>query len=226
MAHNRWDEIEAVIAEHKSQLKDVDNHHELKKFAEDNGWMNKNDFGKFKHLLKKIGVDYNELREQTFADDDARRAEQLDNLPATAATIHLWSAAIDDDETGSFALVDASREVVWYGSFFDNDRHYQPGDLVSAEQSVAHKAVWVAHKALEAAGENAGQLEIVTTCPHLDTDALAADGARSGVKVTITVDDDDDRAVRMAETPGFQSWKDADLAGLITAGTDDEEEDE
>lgn len=215
MATTRWDEIDGIIAEHKDHLKAAETHHVLKDFADEHGLMNKSDFGKFKHLLKKIGINYNDLRDKTFAADDARRAEELDNLGDDAAHLTLWSAAIDHDDEGAFAIVDDTHEAVWYGKFFDDDRHYTAGDLVSAEQSVAHKTVWIASKALAAAGEDTGRLTLVTTCPHLDTDALAADGARLGVAVDVEVNDNDERAVTMAETPGFKSWKDTDLSTLV-----------
>lgn len=213
---NRWDEINAVILDHKTELKTASDYTVLKTFAETHGFAgSKGDFAKYKHLLKKIGVNYDELRAQTFAARDSERAQALENL-VNPATVELWVAALVDEDQGSFAIVDADHDTRWYGQIFADDRIYKAGDLISAEQSAAEKAIWLASKALEAAGENVGEVLLHTTCPHLEVDSLHAQGARLGVKVVIDIDDIDERAVTMAETPGFMSWKESDLSTLVT----------
>lgn len=220
MTTTRWDEIDALIAEHKKDLKAASTHEVLKDFATRHDLMNKGDFSKFKHLLKKIGVNYDELREVAFAAANEQRAHDLDKL-VDAPTVTLWAAAVIEEDKGAFAIVDGEGEARWYGAFFDDDRIWEPGDLVSAEQSVADKAVWLASKALAAKGCEIGELVLTTTCPELDTAALHAQGVRLGVKVTITVDDSDDRAVWMAQTPGYRSWKETDLSELVDVGEDE-----
>lgn len=212
----RWAEIESLIAEHKTTLAES-SHLELKAFAEDQGLMNKDDFPKFKHCLKKIGVFYDDLRAAAREEADRTLDEKVAALataPRTAPQVHLWSAAIEgEDGSGSYAVVAADHSAVWYGRFFDDDRIRVAGDLVSAEQSAAEKAVWIGVKALSTAGDG-GHLTITTTCPHLHLDPLRRAGARQGFVVDIIVDEDD-RAIRLAETPGFQRWQDTDLASLL-----------
>ncbi len=212
----RWAEIDSVIAEHKATLKAAKSHEALKDFATEQGWMNAADFPKYKRSLTRIGVFYDQLREQTFAEQQARKAEELAQLDDDAPRVILWTAACEaeDGSEASFALVNAEREAVWFGKFFDEDRVRVPGDLISAEQSAANKAVWLGAKALEAAGHEHGWVEIITTCPELDLAMLKADGVRNGVGVEVVVSDDE-RAVVMAEQPGFARWQDCDLAGLV-----------
>lgn len=211
----RWAEIDLVIAEHKAQLKAATTHEALKNFATEQGWMNKGDFGKFKTSLRKIGIKYDQLRAETFAKQDKQRADELAALDDDAPTIRLWTAAVEVKNDASFAVVDAHNNAVWYGNFFDDDRIRVVGDVISAEQSVADKAVWIAGKALEATGNTVARLTIVTTCPDLDTAQLVATGARFGLAVTVELDDSDVRAVEMAEAPGYQSWQEADLTELV-----------
>ncbi|WP_151550191.1 MULTISPECIES: hypothetical protein [Corynebacterium] len=217
----RWAEIDSIIAENKAELKAAKDHDELKSFASSQGWMNANDFPKFKHSLAKIGVFYEELRAAAFAARDAEKAETLAALGDDAPCVRLWVAAseAEDSSSASFAVVSDDHDAVWYGSFFDSDRVRVPGDLVSAEQSVAGKAVWLVGKALEAAGHELGRAEIVTTCPDLDVAALKTSGARFGVAVDIVVDDDE-RAIIMSETPGFSRWQDYDLTSLVEVEED------
>lgn len=212
----RWSEIDSIIAEHKHELKAAETHEELKNFAEEQGFMNQSDFGKFKFSLRKIAVNYDELRTATFAQRDKERAEELSDLDDDAPLIQLWVGAVEgDDDSAAFAICNDDDDAIWYGQFFDDDRIRQVGDLVSAEQSVADKAVWLASKAREAADVTAARLYLYTTCPQLDEAALAATGARFGIAVEVIVDEDE-RAIQMAEAPGYKRWQDNDLAELVS----------
>lgn len=212
----RWAEIDSLIAEHKAELKAAESHKQLNAFAEEHSLMTKQDFPKFKHCLLKIGVRYDQLREayreSLEADLEKKAAELAESTDG--ATVCLWSAASEGDDSGAFAVVDFDDVPVWYGRFFDNDRIRVKGDLVSAEQSAADKAVWIAHKALESAGQETGQVIITTTCPDLDIPALRISGARFNLGVDVIVDGDQ-RAVDMAEAPGYKKWQDNDLAALV-----------
>lgn len=218
----RWAEIETLVSGNKSSLT-ASTHLEIKSFAEEQGLMTKNDFPKFKHSLKKIGVFYDDLRSAAHEAAESQLDEAvaaLADAPRTGAHVTLWSAAVEgDDGSGAYAVVAADRSAVWYGRFFDDDRVRVAGDLVSAEQSAAEKAVWIGTKALSTAGEG-GWLTIVTTCPHLEIDVLQRAGARQGVAVDVDVDEDE-RAIRLAETPGFQRWQDTDLARLVEHDEED-----
>lgn len=186
------------------------------------------DMGKFISLLKLIGVDFIAM----IHDEATQRREQLagiaEGLHARAGClprVRLWSAAVESGEdeasTGAFAVVDATGAAVWYGSFHpDYERIRQAGDVVSAEQSAADKAVYVAYKARQAAGVDEVGLVVTTTCPELDVGALRIAGARLGVAVEVIVDDEDLVAVHAAEMPGWRGLKDVldeELAGLVEA---------
>lgn len=212
----RWGEIDAVISECKSVLKSASTHEELKDFAIEHGFFNKTDFPKFKVSLRRIGVDYGVLREETLAAENETRAEELSNLAADAPCIRLWVAAMEVNNEASFAIVDRDHNAVWYGSFFDGDRIREVGDLVSAEQSVADKAVFVASKALEAhGGATIGKVIITTTCPALSISELETSALRKNLALEVIVDDEDLRAVDLAEAPGFQRYQDTNLAALV-----------
>ncbi|MCM0169630.1 hypothetical protein L2137_07220 [Corynebacterium diphtheriae bv. mitis] len=215
----RWTEIDNLIAENKTELKGYSSHKDLNAFAEKHSLMTKEDFPKFKHCLLKIGVRYDALRaaaNEKFEASLEAKAKELDNI-TDVPVVCLWSAAVEDDGAAAFAVVDVDDTPVWYGRFFDDDRIRIAGDLVSAEQSAADKAVWLAHKALEAAGKTQGRVLITTTCPELDIAALRITGARFNIGVDVHVDDADMRAVDMAEAPGYKKWQDNDLAALVEA---------
>ncbi|MGV0358889.1 hypothetical protein [Corynebacterium mastitidis] len=217
---DRWAAIDTVVFDHRKSLRAMSDHRDLKKFAEEQGWNNGSDFAAFKRALVKIRVDYEQVREETqeqVAQENAQKAEQLAQLGEDVAQVWLWVAAVEDSDSGqgSFALVDAEDDPVWYGDFHEQDRVREVGDVVSAEQSVAHKAIWLAGKALEAAGASVGRLHLTTMCPFLDEEALSVAGAKSGLAVVLHVDPEDQRAVEMAEAPGFMSYKQRDLSELV-----------
>lgn len=219
---DRWNEIESVVAEHKDKLKAATAHTDLREFAVEQHWDNRGDFGKYKFILKKFGINYDELRSaagEQFREQMEDKQKQLQRDAEEFPRVRLWTAAVEDEASGdgSFAIVGEEGEAVWYGKFFDDDRVRQAGDLFSAEQSAAGKAVFLAEKAKEASGVDALALEIITTCPELNATALGITAAAKNIAVEITVDDSDNRAVEMAEMPGFRKWQDADLSDLVVA---------
>lgn len=183
----------------------------------------RNDMGKLSAKLKQIGVNYpalraveREERDAEVAEKAAELAECKDSLPV----VRLWSAAAesDDGSEASFALVDADGIGTWFGQFWNDDKIRKPGDLVSAEQSVAEKAIYTAFKARKAAEVDEVCLWLTTTCPDLDVPMLRSRGARNGIAVDVTVDDADNRAVAMAEATGYRSLKsvtDDEFAELV-----------
>lgn len=214
----RWAEIESLVQANKAELKAMTSHKDINTFAVQNALMTREDFPKLKHCLLKIGVRYDALRQQArqeWEDSLEKKAQEL-ATKTDGAVVCLWSAAAEgDDGDGSFAVVDVEDTPIWYGSFFSDDRIRVSGDLISAEQSAADKAVWVAHKAFEEADVSAGRVLITTTCPDLDIAALRLSGARFNLGVDVMVDDTDSRAIDMAEAPGYKRWQDNDLAALV-----------
>ncbi|WP_342016080.1 hypothetical protein [Corynebacterium bovis] len=186
------------------------------------------DMGKFISLLKLIGVDFVAMIHDEAAARRAKLALVASDLDARAGSlprVGLWSAAVESGEeeasTGAFAVVDATGAVVWYGGFHpDYERIRQAGDVVSAEQSAADKAVYVAYRARQAAGVDEVGLVVTTTCPELDVGALRMSGARLGVAVEVVVDEENLSAVHIADMPGWRGLKDVpdeELAGLVEA---------
>ncbi|MFE1513522.1 hypothetical protein CXF35_00635 [Corynebacterium bovis] len=232
----RFNEIEGLVTapENKARLQAAATAAEVRTIAGELGIDTSDgsrDMGKFIFKLKMIGVD---LPAMAKAEAAARRAEaaqagealacRADGLPV----VRLWSAAVESGEdaesTGAFAIVDAEGAAVWYGSFHPRfEKIRTPGDLVSAEQSAADKAVYAAYRARKAAGVDEVALWLTATCPDLDVASLRAAGGRLGVAVDVTVDDADLSAVEMAQMPGWRAIKDvsdAELARLVDTDRD------
>ena len=76
----RWAHIDEVLAEHKTELQAATTHTPLREFATAQGWDNRGDFGKFKHSLRKLGIDYNQLREDATAEQEDQLADKAEAL--------------------------------------------------------------------------------------------------------------------------------------------------
>lgn len=227
----RFEQIKAQITapENKARLQGATTTDQIREIAGSLGIDQQGrDMGKFISLLKLIGVDFLTMARDEAAARRAQLAGIADDLHARAGglpQVRLWSAAVESgagaESTGAFAVVDAAGAVVWYGSFHpDYERIRQAGDLVSAEQSAADKAVYVAYRARQAAGVEEVGLVVTTTCPELDVHSLRLSGARLGVAVEVVVDDENLVAVHAAEMPGWRGLKDVpgeELAGLVEA---------
>lgn len=212
----QWQQVKDLVAEHLGDLKQMD-HTGIKDFATENGVMTKSGFPKLKTVLKTKGINYEALREQAFEQREQKLAEKAETLGERAADgpeVFLASAAVENDGQASFAVVDAENQAVWYGKLFPGDHEWVPGDPIAAEQSAAAKAVWIAGKTLAHHGAEAGRLVLSVTHPELDTDSLVRAGVRHNLEVTISFDEDN-AAVDMAQTPGYQKWQEYDLAQLI-----------
>lgn len=216
--NDRFNEIDALITTpaNKERLVAAKSADELRALADELGvdtGRDSSDMGKFIHKLKVIGVDFVAMakadaaeRRAGLADKAEAMADRADDLPF----VRLWSGAVENEEdaSGAYGIVDADGTAIWYGSFSTRfEKIRKAGDLISAEQSAADKAVYAASKVREAAELEEISLWLTTTCPELDESALKTSGARLGVAVDITVDDEDESAVRMAEAPGYRSLK-------------------
>lgn len=223
--NDRFNEIEALVTTpaNKERLVAAETADELRTIAEELGVdtsRDSKDMGKFIYKLKIIGVDLPAMakadaaqKRAGLADKAEAMAERADDLPF----VRLWSGAVENEEdaSGAYGVVDAEGTAIWYGSFSTRfEKIRKPGDLISAEQSAADKAVYAASKVREAAGLEEISLWLTTTCPELDESALKTSGARLGVAVDITVDDEDESAVRMAEAPGYRSLKNVTVEEL------------
>lgn len=225
----RFNEIEGLVTtpDNKQRLLAAESATQIREVADELGIdtsRDSKDMGKFIYKLKIIGVDFPAMAKAEAAERRAGLADKADQLAQRSdelPVVRLWSAAVEDatDGSGAFGIVDAEGTAIWYGAFSNRfEKIRTAGDLVSAEQSAADKAVYAASKAREAAGVDEVALWLTTTCPDLDETRLKASGARLGVAVDVTVDDDDTDAVVMAETPGWRNLKnvtDEELSGLV-----------
>lgn len=214
--NEQWQQVKDIVADNLDTLKNLDAG-ELKEFATKNSLMTKALFPKFKTVLKTKGINYEELREaasQKREEELAQRALDLAETAEDGPTIYLESAAIDQDGRGSFAIVDSRGHAVWYGRFFDDDRTWTPGDPASAELSAAEKAIWIAGKALSQGDHSAGTVHLNLTHPDIKEDELSQLGVRNNLVVIVEFAEDN-AAVDMANTPGFQKWQEYDLTQLI-----------
>ncbi|MGP9725300.1 hypothetical protein ACT3SZ_14925 [Corynebacterium sp. AOP40-9SA-29] len=236
--NDRFNEIEALVTTpaNKERLVAAETADELRTIAEELGVDTSDDskdMGKFIYKLKIIGVDFPAMakadaaqRRAGLADKAEAMAERADDLPF----VRLWSGAVENeqDASGAYGIVDADGTAIWYGGFSTRfEKIRKAGDLISAEQSAADKAVYAASKVREAAGLEEISLWLTTTCPELDEAALKTSGARLGVAVDITVDDEDESAVRMAEAPGYRNLKNVtteELTALVETESEDEDD--
>ena len=124
--NQRWAEIDSVIKEHKAELKAAESHTVLRDFAKEHGFANKEDFFKFKHSLKKIGIFYDELRDaalQVWAEELADKAKELagrENLVElwrqTTAARHSPSSTAKMRRSGtevSLTTIASGKSVIW-----------------------------------------------------------------------------------------------------------------
>lgn len=235
----RFNEIEGLVTapENKARLQAAATAAEVRTIAGELGIDTSDgsrDMGKFIFKLKVIGVDLPAMARAEAAQrraDAAAAGEALADRAGGLPVVRLWSAAVESGEdaesTGAFAVVDAEGTAIWYGSFHPRFEKIRiPGDLVSAEQSAADKAVYAAYRVRSAAGVDEVALWLTATCPDLDVAALRTAGGRLGVAVDVSVDDADLSAVEMAQMPGWRAIKDvsdAELARLVDTDADDTE---
>lgn len=220
---NRWDEIESAVLSSKAALKEATTTDEIRAIAKEIGvdTEDKSDFGKFTHKAKLVGVKFWDIAAEEKENRAAKRAEEAKEIASSAAdapAVDLWVAAIEDEESkkGSFAILDTEEEVLWANTFFKDDYTRVAGDVDSAEQSAAEKAVFLARKIQAAAKLDALRVRIHTQHPELDTESLVGRGIAGGSKVAVeVVVDEDERAHFMAQDQVDRNWKNVDLAALV-----------
>ncbi|HAT6526223.1 TPA: hypothetical protein JAK05_002224 [Corynebacterium striatum] len=231
-SNDRFNEIENLVtsAEYKEQFKAAETTAELREIAAQAGvdTDDRSDMGKFIHKLKILGIDYKAMSATEREERQARQQEDAAELAENSGQgtrLDVWTGAVESEnaDKGAFALVDETGEAIWFGSFFDNDQIYTPGDIGSAEQSAAEKAVYLARKVQEETGVEIIDLHIHTEYPDLDVDQLRLRGVAKDSKVAVTVDVDptDERASNVARMGGFRSLKNVDFAALIDVNEDE-----
>lgn len=215
-----WENITEAVTADAEQLKAMTTHGQLYGWAKERG-LTGTQFAAVKHELRKIGVDYDEIREEV----TRQRLSELNADAAEGVPVIRLSAA-GADAVNSYAVCDAEGTVLWYGTFHERDRHYRKGNQASADQSAAAKAIFLASKARQQAKAESARLHLSLTNRHVDTAALIREATAWRLLLDIEINDDPANppaAVAWCENPGFQDWKDADLAALVEDGSDDAE---
>jgi len=212
----QWDAITEAVTADAEHLKTLTTHGELYAWAKAHD-LTGPQFAAVKHEFRKIGIDYDAIREEA-------NRERLAEMNATAAAgvpiIRLSAAGYDPDgdEVGTYAVCDAEGTALWYGSFYQRDRHYRKGNQVSADLSAAAKAIFIASKARQHTNNDLARLCLTLTNPHVDTNYLIREATSWHLLLDIEINDDPANppaAVEWCQTPGFQDWKEADLAALV-----------
>lgn len=113
-----WDTITEAITADAEKLKAMTTHGELYGWAKDHG-LTGTQFAAVKRELRKIGVDYDAIREEV----TRARLSELNADAAEGVPVIRLSAA-GADAVNSYAVCDGEGTVLWYGTFFERDRHY------------------------------------------------------------------------------------------------------
>lgn len=210
---SEWDIASDAVTEHAEALRKMSTHGEIYGWAKDNDLTGRTLFPKVKaQLRKKLGIDYDKLREST----TEQRAGELAGAAADAPEIVLWAAA--DDEAGTFAVCDGEGEALWYGTFHPDDRYYRKGDQASASLSAAEKAVYIAGQARREADLEAVRLRLLVSDHRVDTTTLTGSGVTARVSINLEVSDATNAALDWCRAPGFKSWRESRLDALIGDG--------
>jgi hypothetical protein len=216
-----WDTITAAVTADAERLQAMTTHADLYGWAKERGLVGIQ-FGAVKHELRKIGVDYNSIRDEVTRQ---RLADITGAIGETDLPVIALSAA-GADEVGSYAVCDDEGTVVWYGTFHQRDRLYCKGNQASADTSAASKAIFVASKARQAAGIEYARLNLTLANPHVDTDYLVREATTRRLVLHLEINDDPadpHAATAWCENPGFQDWKQADLSALVEGRHDADE---
>lgn len=206
-----WETAKKAVKEHLDDLRALETHGELYTWAKEHDLAVPGLFPKFKtELSKQLGIDYDALREQAYA----QRREQIAAAAADGPVLEMWTAA--DDEVSSFAICGPEGVVVTYNTFHPEDKIYRNGDQVSADRSVAQHAVFVAGQAREELDVEAVRL-ILHVLNHevgADDPALERTALRGRVHVSVEIDQDNPAAEWCREN-GYKSWRETNLTTLV-----------
>jgi hypothetical protein len=209
----------STVTENLETLKSMD-HGGLFRFAKEHGFDSRAGFSAFKKALAKSGIDYDAMRQEKTLAKIAAMAHQA----TRSVTLYCDAKA----RTDRFAICDKTGAPVWFGKFFDNDGEYD-GEQSSGEMAAALKAVWLASKIAEAAGESTVRLKLMVDAEWLTYANNVMDATQGGGKARKL----GEAAVRLnvmlevewipgASNPadeftvchGFRSYRDTDLRSL------------
>lgn len=213
----QWNAIHEAVTANSEHLKTLTTHGDLYAWAKEND-LTGPQFSAVKHELRKIGIDYDAIREEA----TSKRLAEMNATAAAGVPIIRLSAAGQDftegDEAGTYAVCDNSGAALWYGTFHTQDRLYHAGDQDSADLSAASKAIFIASKARQQTGNDLARLLLTLANPLVDTAYLTREATSWRLLLDIEISDDPadpPAAVEWCQTPGFQDWKEADLAALV-----------
>jgi hypothetical protein len=218
-AQEEWDAAETGVREGADDLRAAQDHRAIRAWADEHNLVGRSQWPKVKtELRKQLGIDYEQLREDTLA----RESDELAAASEQAATVRLFVAA--DAEIGTYAISSASDDTeAWYNTFHSKDRTYRRNDDLSAERSALDKAVFLAGKVREALEVPAINLVAMTSHPDLTADDVAANAIRH--KVALTVEHvEQNPAVALCAAAGYREWREIRLPSLVDAALDTAEQ--
>lgn len=203
-----WDQAAAAVQEAQEQLRAADTA-ALRSWAEDAGLFTRSMWPKIKReLYKQLDRDYDALRTQ----ESEQVTDEVAEAAASAPLIELYAAG---DERGSFAVVGDGEETAWYGTFHAKDAIFRRGDQVSADDSAAGKAAFLAGKLREELGVPAIRLILHISNPGVDGTRIAAVAAKHGVHLAELDITDENPASVWCEVPGHRAWQEIRLTDLL-----------
>ncbi|QCB51799.1 hypothetical protein E5720_17595 [Rhodococcus sp. PAMC28707] len=203
-----WDQAAAAVQEAQEQLRAADTT-ALRSWAEAAGLFTRSMWPKIKReLYKQLDRDYDALRTQ----ESEQVTDEVAEAAASAPLIKLYAAG---DERGSFAVVGDGEETAWYGTFHAKDAIFRRGDQVSADDSAAGKAAFLAGKLREELGVPAIRLILHISNPDVDGARIAAVAAKHGVHLAELDITDENPASVWCEVPGHRAWQEIRLTDLL-----------
>lgn len=232
--NERFQELEALVTDagNKKELKELETATDILDWGANRGvdTLDRSDLGKYTHKLKLIGLDVKTMWAEEKSERQEAKLTKLDEIAGEIPRVDLWTAAVEAGDEhkalpARFAVVDATGEALWYGDFHPEDRVRVPGDPDTAEQSVAEKGIFLASLAHQAVELDGVRLRLHTQHPELDTDRLRNEGVyKDGMVAVDVVVDEDDRAEVMCGLGGYRALKHVDLATVIDANEDTDDE--
>jgi hypothetical protein len=173
-------------------------------------------FTTFKKALLEVGIDFDAMR------DIARGARGAALVEAAQTSLPLYAAALSGAKR--FAICDKSRRPTWFGRFFAGDRDFK-GDQISADMSVARKAIWLASKAREELALPAIKLLLLIDAPWMTSTAegiapLLAELQDMAEKLSVLLElvqvtSPENPAVAQANKAGYMRWQDCTFSEMV-----------
>lgn len=197
-----------MVEEHADRVKQLKSTQEITAFITEIGCKTQQRWGKaVAAIIECGGPDYYWLRGET----RAASAEALRQSTTHEVELYVDAKA----RCQRFAITDAAGQPVWYGIFFEDDQSFSYGDRneqSACECAAARKAIWLASKIKEAAGQKAINLVLNVDASWLVTLAgkatiLATDARRFNIDLHMNwVPGTTNPADKFTIASGYRKW--------------------